>query len=107
MIVGMPLTRVCPPDPDSPENRDWSHSSGMVMADDFIQEQIDDLTAMSREYEQQEATRMAHNNSNTSSSSTSSDSSTNQSNEPYINEIIPVNPPGPRRRTEPDSRGGR
>ncbi|CAG8180866.1 unnamed protein product [Penicillium salamii] len=71
------------------------------------QEQIDDLTAMSREYEKQEATRMTHNSSNTSNASASSENSTNQSNEPYINEIIPVNPPGPRRRTEPDSRGGR
>jgi hypothetical protein len=74
-------------------------------ADSFNKEQIDDLAAMSREYEKQETTRMAHNN-NTSTSSSSSENMAHQtSNEPYINEIIPVNPAGPRRRAEPDSRG--
>ncbi|CAG7936712.1 unnamed protein product [Penicillium nalgiovense] len=69
------------------------------------QEQIDDLAVMSREYEKQEATRMAHNSSSGSTSSSSSDNSVTQS-EPYINEIIPISQPGARRR-EPDSRGGR
>lgn len=69
------------------------------------QEQIDDLAVMSREYEKQEATRMAHNSSGASTSSSSSDNSVAQS-EPYINEIIPISQPGGRRR-EPDSRGGR
>ncbi|KAJ5793617.1 hypothetical protein N7457_000216 [Penicillium paradoxum] len=54
----------------------------------LTREQIDDLMVMSREYEKQEATRMAHNASN--------DSSGTQ--EPYINEIIPINQPGARRR---------
>jgi hypothetical protein len=63
---------------------------------------------MSREYEKQEATRMTQNNSNSSASSPNSENSAHQSlDEPYINEIIPVNVSGPRRRAEPDSRGGR
>ncbi|KAJ5341423.1 hypothetical protein N7541_010547 [Penicillium brevicompactum] len=80
----------------------------MIVGVPLTREQINDLTAMSREYEKQEATRMTHNNSNTSTPSTSSDYSSHQSsNEPYINEIIPINTSGPRRRTEPESRGGR
>ncbi|KAJ5284062.1 hypothetical protein N7505_002042 [Penicillium chrysogenum] len=71
----------------------------------LTREQIDDLAVMSREYETQEATRMAHNSSGASTSSSSSDNSVAQS-EPYINEIIPISQPGGRRR-EPDSRGGR
>ena len=68
------------------------------------QEQIDDLAVMSRDYEKQEATRMAHNTSGASTSSPSSDNPAAQS-EPYINEIIPINQPGTRRPA--DSRGGR
>ncbi|CAG8939699.1 unnamed protein product [Penicillium salamii] len=106
MIVGVPLTRVCAPDID-PDLNLSTNNYIESMTDLYHQEQIDDLTAMSREYEKQEATRMTHNSSNNSNASASSENSTNQSNEPYINEIIPVNPPGPRRRTEPESRGGR
>ncbi|KAJ5950804.1 uncharacterized protein N7479_009217 [Penicillium vulpinum] len=70
----------------------------------LTREQIDDLAIMSREYEKQEATRMAHNTSGGSTSSSSSDHSSIQS-EPYINEIIPINQSGSRRQL--DSRGGR
>ena len=62
-----------------------------------LQEQIDDLAAMSREYEKQEALRMT--NQNTTSDGV-------RQLEPYINELIPVDPNRNRRR-EPESRGGR
>lgn len=76
------------------------------------QEQIDDLAAMSREYEKQEALRMTNQANNTSSSSSiasnnGSGSSDRQQSEPYINEIVPVDSGRTRRRTESDSRGGR
>ncbi|KAJ5158545.1 uncharacterized protein N7500_008196 [Penicillium coprophilum] len=70
----------------------------------LTREQIDDLAVMSREYEKQEATRMAHNSSGGSISSSSSGNSATQS-EPYINEIILISQTGPRRQL--DSRGGR
>ncbi|KAJ5167938.1 uncharacterized protein N7482_003532 [Penicillium canariense] len=76
LITGMPLTR----------------------------DQIDDLAAMSREYERQEALRMT-NQSTTSTSSNVGDGSSRQPSEPYINEIIPVDSNRARRRpVEPDSR---
>lgn len=66
----------------------------VVIPDDFNpntrQEQIDDLAAMSREYERQETVRMAGNNGNFDSRS-----------EPYINEIIPVHTRSRRRSVEP------
>lgn len=67
-----------------------------------IQEQIDDLAAMSREYEQQEALRMTQNTNNTSSAGHGS----SRQSEPYINELIPVDPARARRR-EQDQRAGR
>lgn len=66
-----------------------------------MQEQIDDLASMSREYERQEALRMSQNSS--TSSTISNDS---RQSEPYINELIPVEPARARRRDQ-DSRGGR
>ncbi|KAJ9213752.1 hypothetical protein DTO166G4_4683 [Paecilomyces variotii] len=69
LIVGMPLTR----------------------------EQIEDLAAMSREYERQEALRMA---SNAYLDSTGRYSPT----EPYINELVPVEHRPRRRPVECDSR---
>jgi hypothetical protein len=60
-----------------------------------FQEQIDDLAAMSREYEKQEALRMTNQN-------TAQDGARQP--EPYINELIPVDPNRSRRR-EPESRG--
>lgn len=68
------------------------------MADNGIQEQIDDLAVMSREYEKQEAVRM-----------TGQSVTGNVNNdEPYINEIIPMNASRSRRRTmESDVRSGR
>ncbi|KAJ5601616.1 hypothetical protein N7510_011150 [Penicillium lagena] len=74
------------------------------------QEQIDDLAAMSREYEKQEALRMTNQGNNTSSSTANNNgggSSDRQQREPYINEIVPVDPGRTRRRTESDSRGSR
>ena len=57
---------------------------------------------MSREYEKQEALRMTHQNGAGNSNGTA------QPAEPYINEIIPVDPSRTRRRpVEPDSRNGR
>ncbi|KAJ5095385.1 hypothetical protein NUU61_004741 [Penicillium alfredii] len=77
----------------------------LIVGVPITREQIEDLAAMSRDYERQEALRMTH---HSSSSSSSSEGSTRQSSEPYINEIIPVDQPRARRRpTEPDSRGGR
>lgn len=63
----------------------------------MLQEQIDDLAFMSREYEKQEALRMA------------GQSPTGHANEePYINELIPMETNrGRRRTTESDVRGGR
>jgi hypothetical protein len=55
----------------------------------FEQEQIDDLAVMSREYERQEAARMA--------SRARLDSKSKETTEPYINELIPVNHHAPRR----------
>ncbi|KAJ6180719.1 hypothetical protein N7519_011180 [Penicillium mononematosum] len=107
LINGVPLTRVCSPifikhelKPEKEKENQTLHITNCSG-----QEQIDDLAVMSREYEKQEATRMAHNSSGVSTSSSSSDNSVTQS-EPYINEIIPISQPGARRR-EPDSRGGR
>ncbi|KAA8646246.1 uncharacterized protein ATNIH1004_007673 [Aspergillus tanneri] len=63
------------------------------------QEQIDDLAVMSREYERQESLRMA--------GDSIVDHSSRQF-EPYINEIVPVRNPGPRRRAmEPEPRRSR
>jgi len=57
---------------------------------------------MSREYEKQEALRMTHQNG------TGNNNGSAQPAEPYINEIIPVDPSRTRRRpVEPDSRNGR
>lgn len=66
----------------------------------LTREQIDDLAAMSREYEKQEALRMT--NQKTTGHNTHEGSSREP--EPYINELIPVDPNRSRRR-EPDSRG--
>ncbi|OQD89859.1 hypothetical protein PENANT_c002G07693 [Penicillium antarcticum] len=68
------------------------------------QEQIDDLATMSREYERQEAARMAYNNGTATSSPGSDTSTYHTSHETFINEIIPINTPAPRRRDQ-DSRG--
>ncbi|KAJ5808347.1 hypothetical protein N7474_009616 [Penicillium riverlandense] len=98
LIVGMPLTRQGKKEPGR-------------LIDIGEQEQIDDLAAMSREYEKQEAVRMTNHGNNISSSSTASNngggSSHRQQAEPYINEIVPVDPGRTRRRTESDSRGSR
>ncbi|KAL2002747.1 hypothetical protein VTN02DRAFT_6077 [Thermoascus thermophilus] len=62
------------------------------------QEQIDDLRAMSREYERQEAVRM------TSHASVDSlDRQSGQSAEPYINELVPIGQHTRRRPGEYDS----
>ncbi|OGE48118.1 hypothetical protein PENARI_c032G00477 [Penicillium arizonense] len=68
------------------------------------QEQIDDLATMSREYERQEAARMAHNNGTATSSPGTDKSTYHTSHETFINEIIPISTPAPRRRDQ-DSRG--
>lgn len=62
---------------------------------------------MSRAYEKQEALRMTSQSATSSPSSNSSygDGSSRQDSEPYINEIIPVDPSRSRRRAEPESRG--
>ncbi|KAJ5674018.1 hypothetical protein N7462_009457 [Penicillium macrosclerotiorum] len=74
----------------------------------LTREQIDDLAAMSREYERQEALRMTNQNPGTNWDQNSSDGSSRQPSEPYINEIIPVDPNRARRRpVDPDPRGGR
>ncbi|KAJ6083196.1 hypothetical protein N7467_007331 [Penicillium canescens] len=70
----------------------------------LTREQIDDLATMSREYERQEAARMAHNNGTATSSPGSDKSTYHTSHETFINEIIPINTPAPRRRDQ-DSRG--
>lgn len=67
------------------------------IADDLAQEQIDDLAVMSREYERQEALRMA--------GDASADSSSREA-EPYINEIVPVNLRSGRRPASNESRQG-
>ncbi|KAJ6167817.1 hypothetical protein N7497_000660 [Penicillium chrysogenum] len=107
LINGVPLTRVCSPSLFKHELKPEKEKENRTLhiTNCSEQEQIDDLAVMSREYETQEATRMAHNSSGASTSSSSSDNSVAQS-EPYINEIIPISQPGGRRR-EPDSRGGR
>lgn len=79
--------------PYSYQGRDGYLINGVPLTRD----QIDDLAVMSREYEKQEATRMTHNTSGSSTSSSSSDNSATQT-EPYINEIIPINQSGTRRR---------
>ncbi|KAJ5489882.1 hypothetical protein LT330_003234 [Penicillium expansum] len=79
--------------PYSYQGRDGYLVNGVPLT----REQIDDLAVMSREYEKQEATRMAHNTTGSSTSSSSSDNSATQP-EPYINEIIPLNQSGTRRR---------
>ncbi|KAJ5493124.1 hypothetical protein N7539_001870 [Penicillium diatomitis] len=76
LITGMPLTRQ-------------------------VQDQIDDLAAMSREYEKQEALRMTTHSSSASiqiSPGAGGDGSSRRSSEPYINEIIPVDFQRTRRR---------
>lgn len=60
---------------------------------------------MSREYEQQEALRMTNQSPNNMQSGGHADSSLRQSSEPYINELIPVEPSRPRRRADPEPRG--
>ena len=90
LIVGMPLTRVSAPEL-SPFANDLAETS--------TQEQIDDLAVMSREYERQEALRMAGGDASTDSSSRQS--------EPYINEIVPVHLRSGRRPASHDSRQGR
>ncbi|KAJ6018965.1 hypothetical protein N7522_001032 [Penicillium canescens] len=70
----------------------------------LTREQIDDLATMSREYERQEAVRMAHNNGTATSSPGSDKSTYHTTHETFINEIIPINTPAPRRRDQ-DSRG--
>ncbi|KAE8352586.1 hypothetical protein BDV28DRAFT_123201 [Aspergillus coremiiformis] len=63
------------------------------------QKQIDDLAAMSREYERQETLRMV--------GDSTVDGSPRHT-EPYINEIVPVRTSGPRRRAfEYETRRGR
>ncbi|BDD56969.1 hypothetical protein MAP00_002383 [Monascus purpureus] len=62
----------------------------LIIGVPLTREQIDDLAAMSREYERQETVRMAGNNGNFDSRS-----------EPYINEIIPVHTRSRRRSVEP------
>ncbi|KAJ5439878.1 uncharacterized protein N7458_010876 [Penicillium daleae] len=80
LITGMPLTR----------------------------DQIDDLAAMSREYERQEALRMTNQNPGSGATSNIGDGPSRQPSEPYINEIIPVDPNRARRRPlEQNSRSTR
>ncbi|KAJ5239482.1 hypothetical protein N7468_004101 [Penicillium chermesinum] len=74
-------------------------AKGLTSTFSTTQEQIDDLAAMSREYEKQEALRMTQNASNAGNDPS-------RHSEPYINELIPVDPARARRR-EPDPRGGR
>ncbi|EPS29809.1 hypothetical protein PDE_04759 [Penicillium oxalicum 114-2] len=65
------------------------------------QDQIDDLAAMSREYEKQEALRMTTQCSGPSTTPITSsigDGSSRRSSEPYINELIPVDLSRTRRR---------
>ncbi|KAJ5584468.1 uncharacterized protein N7459_004268 [Penicillium hispanicum] len=99
LIVGVPLTRVC----SLPRKR---REEGRV-ADIYCQEQIDDLAAMSREYEKQEALRMTNQSSTGNGNGNSGDGPSRQPSEPYINELIPVDPSRARRRVEPDTRGSR
>ncbi|KAB8221324.1 hypothetical protein BDV33DRAFT_170708 [Aspergillus novoparasiticus] len=61
----------------------------LIVGVPLTREQIDDLAAMSREYERQETLRMAGDSPN--------EVSTRHA-EPYINEIVPVRASGPRRR---------
>ncbi|KAL4810265.1 hypothetical protein BDV18DRAFT_130631 [Aspergillus unguis] len=67
----------------------------LIVGVPLTREQINDLAVMSREYERQEALRMA--------------GDSNPQSEPYINEIIPVRLSSgpPRRRGDYDSRRGR
>ncbi|KAL2222897.1 hypothetical protein M432DRAFT_586881 [Thermoascus aurantiacus ATCC 26904] len=62
------------------------------------QEQIDDLKAMSREYERQEAIRMA-----SLASIDSLDRRSGQFEEPYINELVPIGKRPRRRPAEYDN----
>ncbi|KAJ5235203.1 uncharacterized protein N7469_004371 [Penicillium citrinum] len=74
----------------------------LIVGVPITREQIEDLANMSREYEKQEALRMSHQNG------TGNNNASAQPAEPYINEIIPVDPSRTRRRpVEPDSRNGR
>lgn len=71
----------------------------LIVGVPLTREQIDDLAAMSREYERQESLRMA--------SDSIVDGSPRNA-EPYINEIVPVRPSGQRRRPlECETRRGR
>lgn len=63
------------------------------------QEQINDLQIMSREYERQEAARMANR--------AYIDGGSRQSSEPYINELIPVSQHSRRRPAQYDARRSR
>lgn len=56
---------------------------------------------MSREYEKQEAARMTSQSHNSNGSGVSS----RQSAEPYINELVPIEPSRARRNPEPEIRG--
>ncbi|GLI73249.1 hypothetical protein PoHVEF18_001463 [Penicillium ochrochloron] len=53
---------------------------------------------MSREYERQEALRMTNQSPSAGTTSNTGDGSSRQPPEPYINEIIPVDPNRARRR---------
>ncbi|KAJ5155527.1 hypothetical protein N7492_008330 [Penicillium capsulatum] len=76
----------------------------LIVGVPITREQIEDLAAMSHEYEKQEALRMTSQTS-VSSSYNYSDGASRQSSEPYINEIIPVDTSRTRRRVESESRG--
>ncbi|OJJ51585.1 hypothetical protein ASPZODRAFT_12400 [Penicilliopsis zonata CBS 506.65] len=62
-------------------------------------EQINDLAIMSREYERQEALRMAHRSN--------LDITSQNPAEPYINELVSVNPRGRRQPVGGECRRGR
>ncbi|KAF3386353.1 hypothetical protein F1880_001061, partial [Penicillium rolfsii] len=90
--------------PYSYQGREGYLITGMPLTRD----QIDDLAAMSREYERQEALRMTNQSPSAGASSNSSNGSSRQPPEPYINEIIPVDPNRARRRpVEQKSRSSR
>ncbi|KAJ5094059.1 hypothetical protein N7456_009920 [Penicillium angulare] len=79
----------------------------LITGPPLTREQIDDLAAMSREYEIQEALRMTNQNGNNNGIYAGSHVDSRQSSsEPYINELVPVDNSRPRRR-EPETRGAR
>ncbi|CEJ56436.1 hypothetical protein PMG11_02643 [Penicillium brasilianum] len=90
--------------PYSYQGREGYLITGMPLTRD----QIDDLAAMSREYEKQEALRMTNQSPGAGATSNNGVGSSRQPTEPYINEIIPVDPNRARRRPgEQDLRSSR